>query len=52
MSLVKRRYVTVSESLVAVISSDFDLIIVNADSSIRVTDREIEVEIVTEVVVG
>lgn len=52
MSLVKRRdIVTGAESLITVVSSDLELVIVNTNPSIRVTDCEIEVEIVSEVVV-
>jgi len=51
MSLVKLRdVVTHTESLITVVSSDFDFIIVNTDPAVRVTDCEIEIEIVSEVV--
>lgn len=51
MPLVKRRDVTVTEPLVSVVSPDLDLVVVDADPSVRVPDREVEVEAVLEVVV-
>ena len=49
--LVERRHVAVTESLVSVVSPDLDLVVVDADAAVRVPDREVEVEVVAEVVV-
>ena len=51
MPLVERRHVAVTESLVSVVSPDLDLVVVDADAAVRVPDREVEVEVVAEVVV-
>jgi hypothetical protein len=51
MPLIKRRNVRRSESLISVIATNRELIVVDSDSLIRVTDCEIEIETVMEVVV-
>ena len=51
MPLVKRRHVAATESFISVVSSDLDLVVVDADAAVRVPDREVEVEVVAEVVV-
>lgn len=51
MSLIERRDVSGAESLVSVVSTDLNLVVVDADSLVWVADREIEVEIVVEVAV-
>lgn len=51
MSLIERRDVSGSESLISVITTDFDLVVVDSDSLIWVTDCEIEIEVVMEIAV-
>lgn len=46
MSLIERRNVYITEPLFSVITTDLDRIVVDSEPLVRVTDREVEIEIV------